>query len=85
MKGTNNMKLSLTLYSSLKQYCPPEFSGGKGTIDLKEGSTVSDLIEFLGISPLEEYTVVLNNRLAKEEDVLADGDQVAFLPPVSGG
>jgi molybdopterin converting factor small subunit len=33
----------------------------------------------------DSIAVAVNQRYAKAEDILRDGDEVALLPPVSGG
>jgi len=60
-------------------------------ITLPVGATVSDLISGLRskgdeFSCLPETALVAVNQVyAGEETVLTDGDEVAFIPPVSGG
>ncbi len=52
--------------------------------ELPEGSTVSDLIERLGL-PREEIKVIfVNNTIVAAGTVLRNGDNVA-LAPVTGG
>lgn len=57
--------------------------------ELAAGSTVADLLNQLsGTSPfLATYpvAVAVNHRLAADSTGLMDGDEVALLPPVSGG
>lgn len=60
-------------------------------IDLPKGSTVGELValhrSMIGSSErLEDsIAVAVNQKYARVEDVLKDGDEVALLPPVSGG
>jgi len=52
--------------------------------ELPEGSTVSDLIERLGL-PREEIKIIfVNNTIVTTGTVLRNGDKVA-LAPVTGG
>lgn len=65
-------------------------SGREGTADLETGSTVADLVATLresrGFDWLPERTVVaVNHRYAEPGTTLADGDEVALIPPVAGG
>lgn len=56
---------------------------------IRDGSTVADLIESLRVetpgrlppAPL----VAVNQRYAALDLLLADGDEVALIPPVAGG
>lgn len=64
---------------------------GEETRDLPSGSRVSDLwavlskeIPYLGRFP-GAPPVAVNRTYVGREAALADGDEVAFLPPVAGG
>jgi molybdopterin converting factor subunit 1 len=56
-----------------------------------EGSTVRDVwhdlaVRFPAIAPYEgSVSCAVNADYAKMSAVVSDGDEVAFLPPVSGG
>jgi sulfur-carrier protein len=60
-------------------------------MDLPEGLSVAELVERheaqLGSSTefWDSIAVAVNQHYAKAEEVLHDGDEVALLPPVSGG
>jgi molybdopterin converting factor subunit 1 len=60
-------------------------------MELPEGLSVAELVK-LHEAKLESsagfwssIAVAVNQQYAKAEDVLHDGDEVALLPPVSGG
>jgi len=59
------------------------------TLELPEGATVADLLEQLRARPdaavLQGIAVSVNAEYATSANVLADGDEVGLLPPVSGG
>ena len=60
-------------------------------MELADGASVADLriwlaernpvVEKLG----DRLAASINTEMAQADDVLEDGDEVAFLPPVSGG
>lgn len=60
-------------------------------IDLAAGSTVADLLDELSrrhpaVAPLRPYLQIARNLEAvRGDDPLGDGDEVALIPPVSGG
>jgi MoaE-MoaD fusion protein len=66
---------------------------GKGEIatDLPEGTDIQGLLARLGednpVLNLDEqrFTVTVNRSFARTDQVLRDGDEVALIPPVSGG
>lgn len=61
------------------------------TLIVPDGSTVWDLTdqlarEYPGIGPLIEHTAVaVNEEYADKSQTLVEGDELALLPPVSGG
>jgi sulfur carrier protein ThiS len=77
--------VQVKLYLNLRKYATPGMDNGQGPVSLKAGHTAKDLLAVLGIPPGEECTLVVNSRIAGKDLLLKDGDQVAVLPPVSGG
>lgn len=57
-------------------------------VELAEGARVADLMaryEDRGVEWMRTIAVAVNQEYARREDALRDGDEVALLPPVSGG
>ena len=81
------MKIHLLLFGSLRE----SVGESRLEVDLPDGSTVADLRTWLaGRSELvdklgERLAASINMEVADLSDVLEDGDEVAFLPPVAGG
>ena len=81
------MKVNVRLFASYKDIA------GKSNfdIDLPDGSTVGFLVkrvlqyypEF--IKKPENLVVAVNEEYSEHRFILSDGDNVAFIPPVSGG
>jgi sulfur-carrier protein len=53
---------------------------GKTVAELKQ-----QLIEELGFQKLDTVMTAINEEFASDEEVIAEGDTIAFIPPVSGG
>ena len=65
---------------------------GKGEIefDIAEGGTVGDLkaslaAHFTGFATLRTYAVAVNGEYGDDNQILTAGDDIALIPPVSGG
>ena len=80
------MQITLRTFAMLR-----ELSADRLSIDLPDGSTVADAWQALesrypAVSPHRPYVRgARNGSYAAWDVVLADLDEVAFLPPVSGG
>lgn len=67
------------------------FGCGDEVMELAEGAAVADVVTAsrrrgLGAAGLwDSIAVAVNQEYARAEVVLQDGDEVALLPPVSGG
>ena len=59
-------------------------------IQLQTGATVQDVLDQLGqdyqdFSRLSSFMIAVNMEYSETSHVLQDGDEVAIIPPVSGG
>ncbi|HSH36878.1 MoaD/ThiS family protein [Schnuerera sp.] len=57
----------------------------KKVIEFKEGTTLSDIINCLGIKEEEVSMLLLNGIDGPASRQLKDGDVVSLFPPVGGG
>lgn len=83
------MKISLRLFANLKELA------GKESLELemKEGADVEALIRTISseLPALREILekkavfISINMEMAKNKDILSEGDEVGLLPPFSGG
>ncbi len=61
------------------------------TVDLHENATANDVLDFFSsrfeaMKQIRPYVrVAVNQSYVLNEHVLNDGDEVAIIPPVSGG
>jgi molybdopterin converting factor subunit 1 len=81
------MKVKVKLYAAFR-----DIVGSKEEdLDLRDGSTVQDLLEdyierFPQLSRYREHIILsVNKEYGAPARVLREGDEVSFLPPVSGG
>jgi molybdopterin converting factor subunit 1 len=54
-------------------------------VELHEGATARDVCAALGLNPPPGLLYAVNKEYAPADTPLSDGDEVAFIPPVSGG
>jgi molybdopterin converting factor subunit 1 len=62
---------------------------GRTVMEVAEGSSVAELLAvhrgLVAASIWDSVAVAVNQEYARGGDILKDGDEVALLPPVSGG
>ena len=83
------MKITLKFFANLKELA------GRDMLELEidEGHTVENLtrticLKFPQLTPIIEKKAVfisVNQEMAKNKDILSEGDEVGLLPPFSGG
>jgi molybdopterin converting factor subunit 1 len=80
------VRVTVRLFARLR-----DIAGSDLVREVPPGSTVADVwrdiaIEFPAIAPYERsMSAAVNEDYARMNRVLQDGDEIAFLPPVSGG
>jgi molybdopterin synthase catalytic subunit/molybdopterin converting factor small subunit len=81
------MRVTVLFFGVLKEM----FSGESQTLELPDGSTVDTVLEhFRGLAPEHPslwpvLAIAVNRDYATRGSLLRNGDEVALLPPVSGG
>ena len=81
------MKIIVLFFAS----CREQSGTNRVEVDLAEESTTADLVEHLlqlfpGLSNgIKELSMAINKKYIRGIGPLADGDEVALLPPISGG
>jgi sulfur carrier protein ThiS len=74
------IRIEVTLKGSLATWLP----GGRGPLEVPEGTTVDDMLTILGIPELHCIYVV-NGSAVTHGAHLRDDDRVQILPPMAGG
>ena len=81
------MTVDVLYFGVLKEF----FGGERDLVELAEGATVADLLVLLrgraadDLAVWGSLAVAVNREYAGAATALMDGDEVALLPPVSGG
>ena len=66
------------------------FSNSSVTVALTEGASVSELTlvlaeKYPAIKNLSSFAVAINGRYGAPDELINAGDEIAIIPPVSGG
>ncbi|MEZ5320069.1 MAG: MoaD/ThiS family protein [Vicinamibacterales bacterium] len=81
------MRVTVTLFARLRELAGRESLA----VDVPEGATVADVWTAVGaacpgVAPFgASVSSAVNAEFARRHTVVREGDDVAFLPPVSGG
>lgn len=81
------MRVNVLYFGTLKDL----FVNERGPIDLPDGATVESLLSLLRAQTSKQsdvwrtLAVAVNQEYAALSTTLREGDEVALLPPVSGG
>jgi sulfur carrier protein ThiS len=79
------MQVEVTVFATLRKYLPDLPVGGSKYIEVDPGVTPADLIQILGL-PAEEVKLVIRNHVQTElDEIVEDGDRIAFAPVIAGG
>ncbi len=76
------IRVTVFFQAGLKRY-----GGGnrESEVSLRDGASVDDLVEELGMPEEDVWVVGLNGVLAERSSALSDQDSVEFFEPVAGG
>ncbi|MBT3314729.1 MAG: thiamine biosynthesis protein ThiS [Anaerolineae bacterium] len=79
------VKVEVRVFATLRKYLPELGIGEPKIVELPQGSTFEDLREMLGL-PIEEIKIIMRNGIQTEMDeIIEDGDRIAYAPAVAGG
>jgi molybdopterin converting factor subunit 1 len=80
------VRISVRLFAGLRERAGAD----RVEVELPEGASVADLLAAMGTTPVGELPprsciVALNREYASEDALVGESDEVALVPPVSGG
>ena len=80
-----DLKVEVRVFATLRRYLPDLKIGEAMSIMVEPGTNLDELRERLGL-PKEAVKVIMRNNLhAFPEDIISDGDRIAYIPAVAGG
>ena len=79
------MKVKVQLFGILGKKLP-EFASPEGIeLELPDGSSAADLLNYLKVSEDWGVAVAMDSRLLKNNDLMRDGAEIRLLQTVHGG
>jgi len=79
------MRVEVRVFATLRDYLPELGIGEAKIVEVPEGTTFAQLRDMLGL-PADEVKVIMRNGLhVTPDDLVQDGDRIAFIPAVAGG
>ncbi len=80
------MRVEIKLLGMLKKCLPhSEAAGEFQYLELRENSTVEELLTSLGVPRDIPLLIILNDRESHAEVALKEGDRLIVSPPIYGG
>lgn len=80
------MQITIRLLASYRRFLPEGHDAQAGyTHEVPPGAQVSDVLADLPIPPNDVFTLLVNGRHAKRDQILQPGDVIAIFPAVGGG
>ena len=80
------MVVTIKLFPLLRKRLPSSdrcLGGGKW--DVPTGATLGHVLELLHLSDMEAQIFFVNDKIAKKDQVLQEGDELQVLPAIGGG
>lgn len=83
------MKIGFKLFASLTDHLPPDRKGNRIELEVREGTTIAELITRFNVPERSAHLVLVNGHFVpaaqRASRALADGDELAIWPPIAGG
>jgi molybdopterin converting factor small subunit len=76
--------VDVQLFATLARFLPPG-NDGSTTVEVRDGATVDQVAQTLGIPDSMSRIALINGREALAEDRLSEGDVLTLFPPLAGG
>jgi len=79
------MKIQIALFATLSKYLPAGAQNRRAVIEVKDGATVRDVLNQLGVPPELPNILLVEGRQSSETTVLTEGQTLSVFPPLAGG
>lgn len=79
------MHVEVRVFATLRRYLPDLGIGEAHVLEVGAGTTLAAIRDGLGLPPEEVKVVIRNHSQADWDDMVEEGDRIAFVPAVAGG
>jgi sulfur carrier protein ThiS len=79
------MQVTIRLHGTLRKYLPTGGRSNVSTVDVPDGSRISDLLAQLGIPVDHAKMLVSGDEQLDVSAALRDGQELNVFPPLAGG
>jgi len=76
--------IRVKLYGTTRRLLQPE-TPGRWQGEVPPGTTIADLIQFLGSTTAELSNAMMNGQICSFDSEIEDGAEILFVTPVGGG
>jgi molybdopterin synthase sulfur carrier subunit len=80
-----SIEVNVKLFATLGRHMADVPAGTPFAVAVRDGATVKDLVEQLGLPREEVKLVFVNGRAEPLEYVLQANDELGIFPPIGGG
>ena len=79
------ISVAVRLYASLREYGPSLPVGAPWLVEVKDGTSLEELIKGLGLPISTIKLAFVNGRNQALDTELRAGDEIGLFPPIAGG
>ena len=79
------MNIRIKLYASLRKHLPGTEIGEEVIIEVVQGSTIKNIIDYLTIEENQVKIIFVNGIHKTLDYVLLENDLLVIFPPIGGG
>ncbi len=81
----DKLTVEVRVFATLRQFLPELGIGEPKIVQVKNGKTIDQLRQDLGLPKDLVKVIMVNNLQAFPDDLIVNGDRITFIPAVAGG
>jgi molybdopterin converting factor small subunit len=81
----DKLTVEVRVFATLRQFLPELGIGEAKIIQVDPGTSLAALRDLLGLPEDQTKVIMRNNVQAFPEELISDGDRIAYIPAIAGG